>query len=121
MTVARPGVAVVGGGAWGARPAVLGARSEPVALLCHSVETATRLQEERRNERRLPGVALPERVVPTADPAELDGAELVIVAGPSSHLRETMTRIAPRVPRSADVLSVVKGLEPATLLPLTPV
>jgi glycerol-3-phosphate dehydrogenase (NAD(P)+) len=121
MSDGRPGVAVVGSGAWGTTLAVLVARSEPVTLLCHSAETATRLQVEHRNERRLPGVELPERVVPTADPAELEGAELVILAVPSSHLRETMARIAPSVPRSADVLSVVKGLEPLTLLRMTQV
>ncbi|HEX5589708.1 MAG TPA: NAD(P)H-dependent glycerol-3-phosphate dehydrogenase [Candidatus Limnocylindrales bacterium] len=121
MTDQRPGVAVVGSGAWGTTLAILVARSEPVTLLCHSPETAARLQAERRNERRLPGVPLPDDLRPTADPAELRGADLVIVAVPSAHLRETATRLAAAIPRDADVLSVVKGLEHGTLLRMTEV
>jgi glycerol-3-phosphate dehydrogenase (NAD(P)+) len=121
MTDASPRIAVVGSGAWGTTLALLVARSEPVTLLCHSEETAERLRAERRNERRLPGVALPEAIRPTSDAAALAGAELVIVAVPSNHLRETMTRLAPAIPASADVLSVVKGLEHGTLLRMTEV
>lgn len=119
MTDGSPRVAVIGSGAWGTTLAILVARAEPVTLLCHSAETATRLHTERRNERRLPGVDLPERLHPTADPLALGGAELVIVAVPSSHLREAMVRFGPAIPRAADVLSVVKGLEPGTLLRMT--
>jgi glycerol-3-phosphate dehydrogenase (NAD(P)+) len=121
MTEARPRVAVIGSGAWGTTLAIGLARSEPVTLLCHSPETAARLRSERRNERRLPGIDLPPRVEPTADPDALAGVDLVIVAVPSAHLRETMTRLAPAIPPMADILSVVKGLEPGTLLRMTEV
>jgi glycerol-3-phosphate dehydrogenase (NAD(P)+) len=121
MTEAQPRVAVIGSGAWGTTLAILVARAEPVTLLCHSAETAARLLAERRNERRLPGVKLPDRVRPTADAAALAGAELVIVAVPSAHLRDTMTRLGPSVRGAADVLSVVKGLEPGTLFRMTEV
>ncbi len=121
MTEGSPRVAVIGSGAWGTTLALLVARSEPVTLLCHSPETAARLQASRRNERRLPGVELPLQLHPTADPVALAGAELVIVAVPSTHLRATMTRLGPSIPRAADVLSVVKGLEPGTLLRMTQV
>jgi len=121
MTEAHPRVAVVGSGAWGTTLAIGVARSEAVTLLCQSPETAARLRDERRNERRLPGIDLPPRVQPTADPGALADAELVIVAVPSAHLRETMTRLAPAIPPSADVLSVVKGLEVGTLLRMTEV
>ena len=121
MTDGAPRVAVVGSGAWGTTLALLVARSEPATLLCHSAETAERLRTERRNERRLPGIDLPERIVPTADPAALAGADLVIVAVPSTHLRDTMRSIAAFVPGRADILSVVKGLEAGTLLRMTQV
>jgi len=121
MTDGSPRVAVIGSGAWGTTLAMLVARAEPVTLLCHSEETATRLRTERRNERRLPGVDLPERLRPTADPLALGGAELVIVAVPSSFVRATMAHLGAALPRTADVLSVVKGLEPGTLLRMTEV
>ncbi len=113
--------AIVGSGAWGTTLALIIAKAEPVTLLCHSAETAARLVAERRNERRIAGIDLPEAIRPTADPADLATVDFVIIAVPSTHLRETMIRIAPSIPHRADVLSVVKGLEPGTLLRMTEV
>ncbi|MBF8290896.1 MAG: Glycerol-3-phosphate dehydrogenase [Chloroflexi bacterium] len=121
MTDPSPRVAVVGSGAWGTTLAILVARAEPVSLLCQSPETAERLMVERRNERRLPGVELPPALQATADPAAMEGADMIIVAVPSTHLRATMARLASAIPAAADVLSVVKGLEPGTLLRMTEV
>ena len=121
MTEGSPRVAVIGSGAWGTTLALLVARSEPVTLLCRAEETAVRLRETRRNGRRVPGIELPEAIQPTADPAALAGAELVIVAVPSSYVRATIARLASAIPADADVLSVVKGLERGTLLRMTEV
>jgi glycerol-3-phosphate dehydrogenase (NAD(P)+) len=105
-------VAVVGSGAWGTTLAAIVAQREPVTLLCHSPGTAARISETRRNEPRLPGVDLPVNLSATSDPAALaDATDLVIFAAPSAHLRETVGRVAPHVPSSADLLSVVKGIE----------
>jgi glycerol-3-phosphate dehydrogenase (NAD(P)+) len=121
-TNAPPRVAVVGSGAWGTTLALLVARVEPVVLWCHSVETAVRIAETRRNERRLPGIELPPKVLVTADPAALASASgLVVVAVPSAHVRMTIERVAPFVASSADVLSVVKGIERGSLLRMTEV
>jgi glycerol-3-phosphate dehydrogenase (NAD(P)+) len=115
-------VAVVGAGAWGTTLAAIVGRQEPVLLLSHSAETAERIQRERRNERRLPGIELPNGLEATADPERLrDAIDLVVVAVPSQHVRDVVKRIAPFVPASADVLSVVKGLEQHTLLRMTEV
>ncbi|HEY8438899.1 MAG TPA: NAD(P)H-dependent glycerol-3-phosphate dehydrogenase [Candidatus Limnocylindrales bacterium] len=115
-------VAVVGSGAWGTTLALLVARSEPVVLLSHSAETAERIGASRENARRLPGITLPDRILVTADPAALrSAADLVILAVPSAHLRDSVTRVAAAIPASADVLSVVKGIENGTLLRMTEV
>ena len=121
MTGNEPRVAVIGSGAWGTTLALLVARSEPVTLWCHSAETATHLRETRRNGRRLPGVELPEAVSVATDATALGGAELIIVAVPSAHVRGIVARLAPAIPAGADVLSVVKGLERGTLLRMTEV
>ncbi len=115
-------VAVVGAGAWGTTLAAIIGRQEPVLLLSHSAETADRIQRERRNERRLPGIDLPDGLEATADPERLrDATDLVVVAVPSQHVRGLVKRVAPFVPASADVLSVVKGLERDTLLRMSEV
>jgi glycerol-3-phosphate dehydrogenase (NAD(P)+) len=113
-------VAVVGAGAWGTTLASIVAMREPVTLLCHSPATAARIADTGRNEPRLPGVDLPKRIRPTADAAALSEAtDLVVFAVPSAHLRGETARIAPSIPASADLLSVVKGLESGTLLRMT--
>ena len=118
---AAPRVAVLGAGAWGTTLAMLLAGHEPVTLVAHSKDAAERINRERRNEKRLPGIELPEAVHVTADPGAIADADLVVVAVPSQHVRETMGRIGGHVASSADVLSVVKGLEPDTLLRMTEV
>ena len=122
MADGAPRVAVVGAGAWGTTLAVLVARQERVTLLCHSEETAEEIRTHRRNERRLPGIDLPDGIEATADPGALAGAaDLIVVAVPSNHLRSTVGRIGGSIPASADVLSVAKGLEHRTLHRMTEV
>jgi glycerol-3-phosphate dehydrogenase (NAD(P)+) len=117
-----PRIVVVGAGAWGTTLAILVARSEPVVLLGHSWESIDRNLQPDGTLRRLPGVELPEGIDLTADPGAIDLAtELVIFAVPSAHLRATVAGVAGRLPASADVLSVVKGLEHGTLLRMTEV
>lgn len=116
-----PLVALVGSGAWGTTLAILVARQEPAVLLARSAETAARLEADRTNERRLPGIAFPPGLVVSADPAVLRPAELVVFAVPSNHLRAEVARVAPFVPPTADLVSVVKGLEGDTLLRMSQV
>jgi glycerol-3-phosphate dehydrogenase (NAD(P)+) len=112
----------VGAGAWGTTLAAIVAQREPVTLVCHSPETAARIRDTRRNEPRVPGVELPPGIRPTADPAAVAAStELVIFAVPSAHLRETVARVAPHLAPSADVLSVVKGIERETHLRMSEV
>ena len=114
-------VAVVGAGAWGTTLAVLIARAEPVLLLTHDRNSADRIDAARENERRLPGVKLPERIRVSAEPSDLAAADLVVYAAPSSHLRSTVERTARSVSPSADLLSVAKGLEAGSLLRMSQV
>ena len=117
-----PRVAVVGAGAWGTTLARLIAGVEPVTLLCHSAAAAEEIARTRRNEGRLPGIDLPERVIATADSAALaEALDLVIFATPSRHLRRTVVQAAPHLAATADLLSVVKGLEAGSLLRMTEV
>ena len=55
-----PRVAVIGAGAWGTTLAAIVAKREPVLLLCHRPEVVEEISRTHRNERRLPGVDLPE-------------------------------------------------------------
>ena len=120
--MAGPRVAVVGAGAWGTTLAAIVAKREPVILLCHREELADEINRTHRNERRLPGIELPDGLVASADPADLvDAVDLVIFATPSPHLRSVAGKVGPHIGASADVLSLVKGLEAGTLLRMSEV
>jgi glycerol-3-phosphate dehydrogenase (NAD(P)+) len=122
MTDPVPTVAVVGAGAWGTTLAAIVGKREPVLLVTHRAELADEINETRRNARRLPGIDLPDGLVASADPAALRPAtELVVFAVPSSHLRVVAAQVAPFMASSADVLSVVKGLENGSLLRMSEV
>jgi glycerol-3-phosphate dehydrogenase (NAD(P)+) len=122
MTGAAPTVAVVGAGAWGTTLASIVAKREPVTLICHRREVADEINTTHRNQRRLPDIDLPETLIATADPTSLEAAtQLVVYAAPSSHLRAIVRETAAHVPASADVLSIVKGLEGGSLLRMSEV
>jgi glycerol-3-phosphate dehydrogenase (NAD(P)+) len=109
-------VAVVGAGAWGTTIAALIGRQEPVTLLCHDAAQADAIESSRTNERRLPGIELPESLRATADVDALAAAsDLVVFAVPSTHLRAEVARVASAIPASADILSLVKGIETGSL------
>jgi glycerol-3-phosphate dehydrogenase (NAD(P)+) len=118
----QPRVAVIGAGAWGTTLAVLIGQQEPVTLVAHTAAAAADLERDRENRRRLPGISLPPNVQVSEDPGAVAGAaDLVVVAVPSAHVRAVVARVGPAMPPSADVLSVVKGIESGTLLRMTEV
>ena len=115
-------VAVIGAGAWGTTLARIIGTQEPVSLVARSADVASAISRDRRNERRLPGIDLPESLVATADVGAIsDAVELVVIAVPSSHVRSAVSAVAPYLASTADIVSVVKGLEPNTLLRMSEV
>jgi glycerol-3-phosphate dehydrogenase len=104
--------AVIGAGSWGTAASVLLAQGgASVQLGCRTPEQAAVLQEQRRNEHYLPGVALPDGVtVTTADALDLADIDLVCVAVPSRAFRETVDRLAKKLPADVEVLLLTKGL-----------
>lgn len=103
-------ITVLGAGAWGTAIAVtLSARHQTV-LWDHEPGQCRAIAAERRNQRFLPEIALPEQIAIEADfAAAVAVAELVLVATPTAALRETLVRLAPmRKP----VVWLCKGFEP---------
>ncbi len=104
---------ILGGGSMGTAMALLLApRTRRVQIWIRDPARAETVETDRENRRYLPGVRLPENVEVTglAERA-LAETDLIIAAIPSAHLRATLQTLAPVVPESASVLSVVKGLE----------
>ena len=104
-------IVVVGGGSWGtAFSRLLADRGHDVTLACRDPEQARAIEETGRNPRYLrivdlsgiPAAPLPE--APVAD------ADVVVVALPS----RAFAAVVDDLPGTAPILSLTKGLDPAT-------
>jgi len=101
---------VVGAGSWGtAFTRVLLDRGQEVVLACHTAEQAEAISRNGWNPRYLQSVDLRDvDAVPLADPpADVD---FVVLAVPS----RAFTEVLAALPGDAPVLSLAKGLDPAT-------
>jgi glycerol-3-phosphate dehydrogenase (NAD(P)+) len=104
-------IVVVGGGSWGtAFSRLLADREHDVALACRDPEQARAIRETGRNPRYLRIVDL--RGIPATPLAEAPVAEagLVVVALPS----RAFAAVVDGLPGTAPILSLTKGLDPAT-------
>ncbi|SDL56875.1 glycerol 3-phosphate dehydrogenase (NAD(P)+) [Dendrosporobacter quercicolus] len=106
-------IAVIGAGSWGTAMAVmLGQKHDSVALWARNEALAEQMNDNRCNERYLPGVSIPPGVMTTSQlPAALLGAELVVLATPSQAVRETVNRISSYVSDTAIIVTATKGFE----------
>jgi glycerol-3-phosphate dehydrogenase (NAD(P)+) len=102
---------VVGGGSWGtAFSCLLRDRGHDVVLACRDADQARAIDETGRNPRYLRDVDLRGIEAAVLDDAPVGAADLVVLAVPSSAFAE----VAANLPGSAPVLSLTKGLDPAT-------
>jgi glycerol-3-phosphate dehydrogenase (NAD(P)+) len=101
---------VAGAGSWGtAFTHVLRERGHDVVLGCHTAEQARAIIETGRNPRSLPIVDLRGVEAFPLDDAPAD-VDVAVVAVPS----KAFASVAASLPGSAPVLSLTKGLDPAT-------
>jgi glycerol-3-phosphate dehydrogenase (NAD(P)+) len=101
---------VVGAGSWGtAFTRVLLDRGHEVVLACHTAGQAEAIAATGRNPRYLTNVDL--AGVPATTIADAPGdVDMIVVAVPS----RAFTEVADALPGDAPVLSLTKGLDPAT-------
>ncbi len=102
---------VVGGGSWGTAFAVtLKGRAHDVTIATHHAEDADAIRGAGRNPRYLSHVPLDGIDARAVEDAPFDEADLLVVAVPSSVFADVVARL----PGTAPVLSLTKGLDPAT-------
>lgn len=71
----------------------------------------------RENARLLPGIRIPEAIEITADAASVcSGADCYVVGIPTQYLREGLSRLKPHLEPGVPIVSLVKGIENASLL-----
>lgn len=78
-------------------------------------EAAILLQNNRRNDKFLPGAALATNVTVTSDlQSALRGSQAVVFAIPSEGAAQAAEKAAPYIPSDAIIINAAKGLEPNT-------
>jgi glycerol-3-phosphate dehydrogenase (NAD(P)+) len=115
--------AVIGAGAWGTALAdLLASNGNETIIWAHEPDVAQAIEECHENRRFLAGQALAPALHATTDHGvALDGAELVVYATPSQHLRHIARHGADHVSRSAILAVASKGVEHGTLALMTDV
>ena len=116
-------IAILGAGGWGtANAVVLDGYGHEVVVWCRRDEAARELAETHVNERYLPGVSLSPRIAFTVDRAQaVAGADVVVFAVPSAHLRDICRTFKGLIPADACRVSLVKGIESGTRLRMSEV
>lgn len=115
--------AVIGAGAWGtALAAILARKGVETTLWVRERDLAREMAETRKNSSFLPGVELPRElhVTPDLDRA-CAGAEVFLVVAPTQFCRAVLADLKPLLPKRPAMVCASKGIEMATLSPLSTV
>lgn len=108
-----PKVAILGAGSWGTALAILlAAKGYRIALWGHLPEEIAALSRDRENRAYLPGLPLPQGVIPSPDlDLALEDAQDVILVVPSHAFGALVGQLAPRLATGAGISWATKGFE----------
>lgn len=114
-------ISIIGAGSWGTALAwLLHNNGHEVRVWSIMEDEIEMLRTKREHEQKLPGVKLPEDMEFTTDLKEsLTDRDLVVLAVPSPFTRSTSQKMAPFVKEGQIIVNVAKGIEEATLMPLS--
>ena len=105
-------ILVMGSGSWGMALAInLYGNGHGVTIWSYREEECRLLEQNRGNEKLLPGVRLPDGIAITNDMAAAAGCQMVVLAVPSFAVYSTACALAPHLPAGIIVVNVGKGLD----------
>ncbi len=106
-------IAVLGAGSWGTALALLAVnREREICLWGRSSEKMRHLHAVRENRRYLPGINIPDEILPTSNLKHaLESASVVILAVPSGAMRLLLQECKEYILEDALLISAAKGLE----------
>jgi glycerol-3-phosphate dehydrogenase (NAD(P)+) len=116
-------VATIGAGNWGtALSFSLAGLGHEVKLWAYEKDVVESIRTNHENSLFMPGIRLPESIVPTDDLAQaLEGAEIVLTAMPSHVCRALYERMLPHLKQEMVFVSATKGLESETRMRMSEV
>ncbi|MBE6469533.1 MAG: NAD(P)-dependent glycerol-3-phosphate dehydrogenase [Coriobacteriaceae bacterium] len=114
-------IALIGAGSWGTAVAGLAAAgADEVSVWAHEPAVAAGINDAHRNPSYLTDYDLPANVVASSVlERALDGADGIIFATPSAHLRAVARDAADWIGRDTPILCLAKGIEADTGLLMT--
>jgi glycerol-3-phosphate dehydrogenase (NAD(P)+) len=114
---------VLGAGSWGtALASLLAGKGFPVTAWDRDPAVLEDVARNHRNQRYLPGAALPPSLLATPDLARaLEGAELVVLAVPSFAVRQVAIEAKRLVHAGTPVVCTAEGIELETLMTMSEV
>lgn len=111
-------IAVMGSGSWGTAFAQIladNSQNHTVRIWGRNPEVISEINTFHINSKFHPGLMLPEKITATTNPAvALASADVVILAVPAQTLRENLKSWGNLIPKSAIVVSLLKGFERGT-------
>ncbi len=113
-------IGIIGGGGWGTALATVGAKNaQHVIMWVREDAVREEILRHRTNSSFLPGVKLPENVVPVDTFTDFAQCSLVILAVPSAYMRATALSVRAHLRPGTPIVSAAKGFEPDTNLRLS--
>lgn len=114
-------IGVVGAGSWGTAIAhLLGGKGYPVDLWAYEPAVKQSIEKSRENQIFLPGIRLPETIVPLNDlAAAVSGKQIIVFVVPSHVMREISSQAAAYIDPAAFVVTASKGIENQTHLTMS--
>jgi len=105
-------ITIIGAGAWGTALATVARKNTAaVTLLARRADITDDINQNRENSRYLPGVTLADGINASMDPSHIKQADAIIIATPTQHIRDTLTRLRPHWPDAIPVVIAAKGIE----------
>lgn len=114
-------ITVLGAGSWGTTLAILLAhKAHSVTLWSYREQYTEDILTKRENPSFLPGIAVPQSIVPTSDLiTSVENAEMIVAAVPSQFVRSVMVRLKHLPFDKITVVNVAKGVENGTLMTMS--
>ena len=107
---------VIGAGSWGTAVALVArAAGLRTRLWARRTDHALAMKRDHENRGYLPGVPLPNGLEIVSDPSAFEGAERIVCAIPTQHVRATVAPLRSRIKPGTPVLSLSKGIEIGSL------
>jgi glycerol-3-phosphate dehydrogenase (NAD(P)+) len=116
-------IAVIGAGSWGtALSLALSNIGHKIKLWAYESEVSDGILRYRENRLFLPGVQLPEDIIPTQDLSiAIEGAQIVLTVMPSHVCRSIYKQMLPGLLPEMILVSATKGLESESLMRMSEV